>query len=269
MSTDTTPETQRVDIGGRTLALACSGEGWPCVFLETGLGAEAAEWDAVQRGIAAFTRVCRYDRAGRGASPAAPAPRRVDDLLDDLHALLHTPGLREGRCLLVGQSLGGLLVRRYAERHPRDVAGLLLVDSMHERQFERLGPLFPLPSDADSPMLQAMRAFWQDGWRDPARNPEGLDFGKSFADANDDAALPEGLPLTVLSAGGFLDAKLFPNGSGAVLQAEWLELQGSLAARGRPVEHVYLEGSGHFVQRDRPEAIVEAVQRMVLRLRSL
>ena len=74
---DTNGRGRLVDIGGRRLAAMSVGSGNPPVILETGLGAESAEWAAVQNEVAAFARVLRYDRAGRGASdPAlAPAPR--------------------------------------------------------------------------------------------------------------------------------------------------------------------------------------------------
>lgn len=257
-----------IDIdGGRRLAIASAGEGWPTVFLETGLGAESAEWGAVQAGVARFTRVARYDRAGRGESAAAPArgARTLDELVADLHALLHTPGLREGACVLVGHSFGGLVVRRYAQRHARDVAALVLVDAMHEQQFDRLGPCFPAPGADDGPVLQGMRAFWRDGWRDPANNAEGLDFAASFAQLGPDALA---LPRVVLSAGGFLDAKVFARAAGRELQRHWLELQGALAAAARPVEHLYVETSGHFMQRDTPQVIVDALERLVARLRA-
>jgi pimeloyl-ACP methyl ester carboxylesterase len=259
---------RRIDIGARTLAVHSGGEGSPNVVLETGLGADSGEWDAVQRGIGAFARVHRYDRAGRGASPAASTPRGALDLVEDLHALLHTPGLLDGPCVLVGHSFGGLLVRLYAQLHARDVAALVLVESMHEAQFDRLGPLFPPLTADESPTLRSMRAFWREGWRDPAHNAEHLDLPQSFAQASAAPALPAALPLTVLSAGGFLDAKLFERAAGGALQWRWLELQGRLAAASRPLEHLYVGSSGHFMQRDAPQAIVDAVERTVLRLRA-
>src|SRR5687767_10381057 len=61
-----------VDIGGRRLHLSCSGAGSPTVILEAGLGDSSAIWKAVQPAVAAVTRVCAYDRAGRGKSDPDP-----------------------------------------------------------------------------------------------------------------------------------------------------------------------------------------------------
>ena len=105
----------RVDLRGRALSVACSGSGRTTVILETGLGAESAEWQAVQASLDPLARVVRYDRAGRGDSDPAPQPRTASDLVDDLQALLKVADL-PGPYLLVGHSFGGLLMRLLARR---------------------------------------------------------------------------------------------------------------------------------------------------------
>src|SRR4051794_29913981 len=54
---------RRIDVGGRSLAIECSGSGSPTVVLESGLGAESVWWEPVQDAVARFTQVCRFDRA--------------------------------------------------------------------------------------------------------------------------------------------------------------------------------------------------------------
>ena len=120
------PAAQMIDIGDRRIAFASRGQGSPTVVLETGLGAESGEWAAIVRGVQTFTRVCRYDRAGRGASDCASSPRSALDMVDDLHRLLRTAEV-SGPYVLVGHSFGGLLMRLYAHRYGGDVVGLVLV----------------------------------------------------------------------------------------------------------------------------------------------
>ncbi len=167
-------ETRSISVGTRRLVLTTSGHGSPVVVLETGLGAESAEWGAVQRSLSTHARVCRYDRAGRGASDAAVSPRRPADLIADLHTLLHRVELAPPY-LLVGHSFGGLLVRLFAQRHPADVAGLVLVDAMHQNQFEVFGQAFPPPRAGEPTALRETREFWSGGWRDPRSTREGID----------------------------------------------------------------------------------------------
>src|ERR1051326_8947149 len=75
-------------MGQRELRFACSGEGSHTVVLETGLGAESAEWEAVERGVSTFARVFRYDRAGLGMSTPVSAPRDAHMIVDELQRLL-------------------------------------------------------------------------------------------------------------------------------------------------------------------------------------
>ena len=58
-----------------TLSIDCRGQGSPTVILDSGLGVPAVGWNPVQTGVAKFTRVCSYDRAGYGWSGASSAPR--------------------------------------------------------------------------------------------------------------------------------------------------------------------------------------------------
>jgi len=105
------------------------------VLLEAGVAASSLSWARVQPALAAFTRVCAYDRAGLAWSDAASSPRTFPRILDDLGAVIATLGtgpwaaLGAGRrVVLVGHSFGSLIVRGYAARHPEQVAGLVLVD---------------------------------------------------------------------------------------------------------------------------------------------
>ena len=167
-------ETRSISLGTRRLSLTTSGHGSPVVVLETGLGAESAEWGAVQHALSAHARVCRYDRAGRGSSDVAVAPRRPADLVADLHALLHRAELAPPY-VLVGHSFGGLLVRLFAQRHRAEVAGAVFVDAMHPDQFAVFGQAFPPPRMGEPTALRETREFWSGGWRDSRSTREGID----------------------------------------------------------------------------------------------
>ena len=75
-----------VDIGGRSLNIDCAGSGTPAVILEAGGGGYGGYgWKAVQDGVAQFTTVCWYDRAGEGWSDPAPTARSSATIVHDLH----------------------------------------------------------------------------------------------------------------------------------------------------------------------------------------
>jgi pimeloyl-ACP methyl ester carboxylesterase len=130
-----------VDIGGRRLRLISEGAGTPTVILEAGAGGFSAMWAAVQHEVAAFTRVCSYDRAGYGRSDPPPAdePRTSARAVRDLRALLDAAQV-DPPYILVGHSLGGFHVRLFTSRYPADVAGLVLVDADVEEEFTPVLP---------------------------------------------------------------------------------------------------------------------------------
>lgn len=255
------PELVPVDATGRRLALTRRGTGAPTVVLETGLGAESDEWEAVQREVAKFTATCRYDRANRGASDPTPKPRSARDFVADLHTLLETAAIPRPY-LLVGHSLGGVIVRLYAHAYPRDVAGLVLVDPMHEDQFARIGPLIPPPFPGEPDALTQFRRFWTDEWRDPARNPEGVDFQASRAQAQAMGSLGA-IPMLVLTASEFRRTGPPGDPAAARMQQRWLELHREVMQQSSDARQVLVEASGHFIQREQPEIVVAAIRQMV------
>ncbi len=98
------------------------------MILEPGAGGSAASLGLIAPAVARDTRVCVYDRAGRGWSDPAGSPPDGAQIATDLHRLLeraHVPG----PYVLAGHSFGGLYVRTFAAKYPEEVAGLVLVDS--------------------------------------------------------------------------------------------------------------------------------------------
>ena len=95
------PPGQLIDIGGYRLHLYCTGHGDPTVILESGLAGPALQWALVQQELEESTRVCSYDRAGLGWSYIGPSPRTSQQMVNELHALLHNAGV-QGPYVLVG-----------------------------------------------------------------------------------------------------------------------------------------------------------------------
>ena len=131
-----------VDVGGHALHINCTGTGHPTVVLEPGLGEPSsmmAGW--VAPNVAPTTRVCVYDRAGRGWSESAAGPQDGEQVATHLRTLLHRAG-ETGPFVLAGHSVGGIYVLNFAKLFPEDVAGVVLLDSMHPEQYERM-PSWP------------------------------------------------------------------------------------------------------------------------------
>ncbi|MDO6496924.1 alpha/beta fold hydrolase [Photobacterium sanguinicancri] len=121
-----------VDVGGYKMHINCMGEGSPTVIMEAGAGDFSVSWAAVQPTLSQTTRVCSYDRAGFGWSePNAEQVRTSQTMVQELETLLANANI-DDRLVLVGHSFGGLNVRLFADRHLDRVAGVVLVDALHE-----------------------------------------------------------------------------------------------------------------------------------------
>lgn len=121
-----------IDVGGRRLRVVWAGPASqrPTIVLEHGAFGCAADWAVVQDRLAdKGLRSVAYDRAGLGHSDPGPAPRDGRAIVADLAALLDAHG-ELGSVVLVGHSMGGLMVRLFALTHPSRVAGVVLVDAV-------------------------------------------------------------------------------------------------------------------------------------------
>lgn len=119
---------QPIDIGGHRLYLSCTGTGSPTVVLEPGAGLTSSAFAWIAPAVARDTRVCVYDRAGRGWSDSADTRQDARQTASDLHTLLRRGGV-DGPYVLAGHSFGGLYALSFAAQYPDDVAGMVLVDS--------------------------------------------------------------------------------------------------------------------------------------------
>jgi pimeloyl-ACP methyl ester carboxylesterase len=126
---------QLINVGGHSLHLNCSGSGSPTVVLQPGGGEMSSNHGWITPAVARDTRVCVYDRAGRGWSEPASTAQDATQIAIELHTLLQR-GNVPGPYVLAGHSFGGLYVLTFAAMYPADVAGMVLIDSTN-----------PAPSD--------------------------------------------------------------------------------------------------------------------------
>ncbi len=269
------PPGELVSVGPHRLHLHCMGEGSPTVILEALAGGTSSYWAWVQPEVARTTRVCAYDRVGRGWSDPGAAPADLWGTVDNLHTLLQNAGV-DGPYVLVGHSIGGLYARGFAHRFADEVAALVLLDSAHPEQLARY-PEYQEEQRANSRLTSIFPALARIGlfrlyfatggeidfqdlparqhaevaalWSSPAyfhnQRAESALAGTLYAQAQELRPLGD-LPLMVISAGESRES--------------WATLQAELAALSSRSQHVTVEGATHVSLAFNPEHARETSQ---------
>ncbi len=122
------PLGKMVDLGGYRIHMYCTGSGKQTVVLSPGGGDFSFVWYLVQQRVQTFARVCSYDRAGSAWSDPGPQPLTLRQEAYELELALKLSG-EKGPYILVGHSIGGLVVRTFAEGYPDETSGVVLVDA--------------------------------------------------------------------------------------------------------------------------------------------
>lgn len=287
---------QRVVIdGNRALNLYCAGSGSPTVIFDSGLSDWSFTWALVQPRVARLTRACSYDRAGLGYSDPARRAGTSANMVDDLQRLLRAAQIAPPY-LLIGHSLGGFNVRLFADRHPDQVAGMVLVDSAHEDGFARIdaqhygvqsrhyGRLITRarnclrhieaerdkrawrsrcvePNDArySAKLNSARETIARTAAYQRAQLSETVNFAndRSAAAVRTERRYYGAIPLIVLTAAASVDE----------IGPIWLEMQTELAAlSGRGVQET-VGNAGHYIQLDQPDSVINAIDTILKQAR--
>ena len=270
---------KRVDVGGYKMHLHCIGEGSPTVILESGLGDTYISWRKVQPQISSFARVCSYDRAGIGYSDSSSDPRTSQAIATQLHRLLQAAAIAPPY-ILVGHSMGGFTVRLFTTLYRNEVAGMVLVDASHPDQENRFPPELKnmwATQIRESEFLAYTMPFGiprllslcED---DPVQRAAECNFHsarevvaelKSFPEsAAQTAATPAlgNLPLAVLSHDPDKPSADLPPDLAKPVNDAWEKMQEELSHLSTRGTQTIAKNSGHYIQLDRPEIVIDAVK---------
>jgi pimeloyl-ACP methyl ester carboxylesterase len=114
-------------VNRHTLWYLDQGAGQPLVLVH-GWGADHTSWRPVIDQLTTRYRVIAVDLRGHGRSQAPDGPYVLADLADDLFQLLASLDLPEAP-VVVGHSLGGMVVQQFAADHPDAACGMVLLDT--------------------------------------------------------------------------------------------------------------------------------------------
>jgi len=287
---------QLVTVEKNQFHLLCRGSGSPLILLENGLWGSYPDWLYTIEGLDDTTKICAYDRLGLGWSSSNHQPTRASDVAKNLKGLLEAAGKNEPT-ILVGFSAGGLYVREYLHQYPENIVGMLLIDSSHEQQaFRRLDP----PKDLSLEIFcdavawtgiarllglfdnYVEKSFSRVLHEDQLRSYNRTQFCSGLVmqsegfvmDLMENRAPTDmgSLPLVVISAGKSIREQIVNDDVADDFLEDYdkvhPQLQKELALLSTNSTHLVAKNSGHAVQLESPDVVINALRNMVLEHRS-
>ena len=242
---------QKVDAGGYALWMRSQGQGTPTIVFESGGGEDSSEWSNIEPVIRerGSVRTVIYDRAGLGKSDPNPRPYRIEDEGTALRRALDQCDIH-GPIVIVAHSYGGFISEILASQDKR-VQGLVLVDAN-------------IPSFFDDKEAAVISARYTPLAEDLVKEKPGL--GRNLLRQDQaypatarymrDVHVPLDLPVIDITAEHtWVDA---PDELAAMRRAH----SDFVAASSNRVA-VFAEGSGHYISRDKPGIVIDAVLRLI------
>ncbi|MEP5341248.1 MAG: alpha/beta hydrolase [Algibacter sp.] len=245
---DNTPTEQlpenMVGVGDYNLFAESFGEGNHTLVFESGLGDNYESWYQLL-GLSETNQVIAYNRAGYEPSEVANNDRDIIQLAADLHQVILSKSEND-KVILVGHSLGGAIIRYYAVQHPEMVEALLFVDPSHE-DFE---VVTQVAEDAGV-------AFFMEN-NSPESANEYAQIIENFEVLGNLASLPD-VPTIVLTS--VRDRLEVPENA-----QRWTEVHATLGEGVTDFTHVITENSGHYIQVEEPQLVINAIDALISQL---
>lgn len=291
------PIGQLINVGSHQLHIYSTGEGSPSVVFESGGASWSLDWALVQSEAAKFTNVCSYDRAGFGWSESGPTPRTSEQIVTELHTLLTRAEIKKPY-ILVGASFGGHTARLFAKKYPEEIAGIILLDARHEAIDSKMPPAWKKLETAGKGMYQFIllasrlgalkllgklmgekaappivmklppeirTTYLEVGFQSKyfqSNLDELAAIGKSDKQLSLTGSLGN-IPVTVIRHGiPDLFARM-PVEQAKQAERVWQELQAELTQLSSNSQLIVAEKSGHGIQIDQPDLVVDAIRQMV------
>jgi pimeloyl-ACP methyl ester carboxylesterase len=251
-----------IDVGGRKLHCCVYGNGSPTVVLVSGFEAPQAYWNSVIPDLAAKTTVVTFDRAGIGKSEIGDLPTHGEQSAKDLQVLLDKLGVPRPY-ILVGHSYGGSVVRLFASMYPDDMGGLILEDTQHE---DVLNELRKILKGKD---LEAFEQLVVDRFSAPENPKTEADYRNITREqVSKSKSLPR-IPFVILTSADRAKAMQPIFSAEAIEKIAKLDfaLNKKLAALIPGGRQIIVEGAGHDIHVEKPEALIAPVVEMIKEVR--
>ena len=251
----------------------------PVLVFENGMGESLGSWDTVLDQLANTAPVFAYDRVGLGKSDKAYEIHTPEQTAENLKNILTTLNIPPPY-VLVGHSLGGVYIRGFAGLYPDDVAGLVFVDPADFTEtkddwnqiFREIGvPEKRIDEMMYQRLYQSKPATARDSLRFAFWSEAKVLGDLRRTDFAELKALPMPKVSTYFFVGGKFEVPLerrskeydherFFHVKNDKNMERWRAL---IHASGKSGALIYLTNSGHYIQRDDPNAVIANIRLLV------
>jgi len=261
------PKGHYVDLRGKKQFVVVEGTGKPTVVFVAAKGVALDDYMPVYTKIEKSVQIFAYDRAGLGRSESLNNERTVDTMAYELHELLVKEKI-EPPYILVGHSMGGFVIRCFANMYPNQVTGLVFIDAACEFEFKKF---MEIRNDADK--IKFRRGF--DSLINVPSRPKGIndeskhlfDYDKDNFSSNSNIVkglkIPNNIPVTV-----FVSTQLETGNPYSKSEKEIrLAYFKSWKNEAPQIKLIETSKSGHCIQCNEPDLIIDGIQEMLKELK--
>ncbi|WP_228235562.1 alpha/beta fold hydrolase [Allomuricauda sp. M10] len=251
------PNYHYLEIQNRQQYVLTAGEGEPVVVFLNGGGSDLKDFNEVQNEISKITKTISYDRLGIGKSELTDSPRTLENVTEELRELLEKEGIIDIPMIFVGHSMGGYVARYFLYTYPKNVAGLVLIDPGSEFLEQELRKLQTQEEIiiADSTLNAQLKLIPKGFQMEIKAYPEHDSILKTFSINTD-------IPITLLESNKVDENDPF--------EVKLIEIQKKLYRDFQRLvpqtKIISTEKSGHFIQKDEPNLVIDAIQEMLVKV---
>lgn len=248
-------QTKKVNVSEFDLEYEMAGSGSQIVLLEAGGSAGLSDWEPVFDQIAEHAIVIRYSRVGNGNSTAIQRHFTSRDYSDYASELLNKLDIQQP-VILVAHSYGGSVARDFAAAYPKQIKALLMLDPSSEHDVDILRAI-----DLEKGNQQIAQIKLDDMAN--GMSNQYLDFWSKRP--LPDYPQIQDMPVTVITSVKKMEnpPNLFFTDQGRKM---WGNLWQEWAYDFPQGKSILTEKSGHFIQFDEPELVVNELLSLIQKL---
>lgn len=252
---------EMVEVGGYQLYTRTSGEKEPKIVLISGVGGSTHDWRSMEDDFSEVATVINYDREGLGKSPWQKRAKDSETVAKELHALLAAKNVAPPY-ILVGHSLGGFYARAFTNLYKNEVEGIILVDPTPENLIDSLIAMLPLEEQPGA--REALRKAEEESIK---QLPEG-GIKEEVKAINTLYQQARNMTLTTDAPIAIISSMRLEKGDAQISKETAKKQRDQLLAQisTGPNKHYTTTKAGHFVQKDQPALVMEAVNWVMMNI---